>query len=105
LKVTVEIGRLPTNCDIELMINSEKPHNVWTAYFKSLEARRTQQLWAITGLSVDGLDNSLWEEVKVPPGVENFEKARDNLQTNQESQAWSSLLNETYSFDLLTVAL
>jgi hypothetical protein len=80
LKPTVEVNRLPTNCYIELMTNSEKPHNVWTTYFNSVEARGTQQLWAITGLSVNGSDNSSWEEVEVP-GVENFKKARDNLQT------------------------
>jgi hypothetical protein len=62
------------------MTSSEKPQDVWTAYFNSVEARGTQQLPAITGLSVDGSDNSSWEEVEVP-GVENFEKARDNLQT------------------------
>jgi hypothetical protein len=62
------------------MINLEKPHNVWTANFNSVEARGTQQLRAITCLSVDGSDNSLWEEVKFP-GVENFERVRINLQT------------------------
>jgi hypothetical protein len=80
LKPTVEVSRLPTNCNIELMTSSEKPHDVWTAYFNSVEARGTQQLRALTGLSVDGSDNSSWEEVEVP-GVENFEKVRDNLQT------------------------
>jgi hypothetical protein len=64
------------------MFNSEKPHDVWTAYSNSVEAHGTQQLQAITGLSlsVDGSDISPWEEVEVP-GVENFKKARDYLQT------------------------
>jgi hypothetical protein len=39
---------------------------VWIAYFNSLEARGTQQLQAITGLSVDGSDISPCEEVEVP---------------------------------------
>jgi hypothetical protein len=82
LKPTVEVSRLPINCDIELMINLEKPHNVWIAFFNSVEAHGTQQLWAITSLSVDGLDNSPWEAVEAP-GVKNFERARVNLQTSK----------------------
>jgi hypothetical protein len=62
------------------MINLEKPHNVWTAYINFVAARKTQQLRAITGLSVDRSDISPWEEVEVP-GVKNFKIARDNLQT------------------------
>jgi hypothetical protein len=54
---------------------------VWTAYFNSIDAVGTQQLNAVTGLSLDGSSKySSWEEVKAP-GIENFEKARDNLQT------------------------
>jgi hypothetical protein len=54
---------------------------VWTEYFNSIEAVGTQQLRAVTGLSLDGSSKySSWEEVKAP-GIKNFEKARDNLQS------------------------
>lgn len=80
MKPSVEVSRLPLNCDIPLMISSEKPHNVWNAYFNSIEAAGTQQLRSVTGLSLDSSNNSSWGEVEAP-GIENFERARDNLQT------------------------
>jgi hypothetical protein len=71
LKPSVDVGRLPSNCDIPLMISSEKPHDVWTAYFNSIEAVGTQQLRAVTGLSLEDASKSSWEEVEAP-GIEKL---------------------------------
>jgi hypothetical protein len=59
------------------VITSEKPHDVWTAYFNSVEAVSTQQLQAVTSLDLNGSVNSSWEEVEAP-SIQKFERARDN---------------------------
>jgi hypothetical protein len=64
-------------CDVEALVISEKPHDVWAAYFSSVKACGSQPS-AVTGL--ESSDTESWEEVEAPD-VEKFERARNNLQT------------------------
>jgi hypothetical protein len=74
---SIDAKRLPVTCDVETLVMSEKPHDVWAAYFSSVKACGFQPS-AITGL--DSSETESWEEVEAPD-VENFERAKNNLQT------------------------
>jgi hypothetical protein len=46
---SIDAKRLPVTCDVETLVMSEKPHDVWAAYFSSVKAWGSQPS-AITGL-------------------------------------------------------
>jgi hypothetical protein len=76
-KPSIDTKRLPLTCNVKVLVMSEKTHDVWAAYFSSVKASGSHPS-ALTGL--ESSETESWEEVEAPD-VENFERARNNLQT------------------------
>jgi hypothetical protein len=89
---SIDAKRLPATCDVETLVMSEKPHDVWAAYFSSVKACGSQPS-AITGLKSSETES--WDEVEAP-NVENFERARNNLQTPKQLRLGPLLVTAVY---------
>jgi hypothetical protein len=89
-EASIDTKRLPLTCNVKVLVMSEKPHDVWAAYFSSVKACGAQPS-ALTGLELS--KTASWKEVEAPD-VKNFERERNNLQTPKRLRLGPLLVSE-----------